>query len=327
MNDKSTGITIAVAIIAAVLLWATTDGFQGPVLDVFEGGVINVSNADGLDFDDSDFNVTESPSGIAQITVAGSLTGAPANLEYLVLTLDPTLTAERRLVGTAGQIILTDAGANADATLSLDSVVSLLAQTIETGEITDDTILEADLDAVDTPIDEECLTFESGAGGDFEWDTCGAGGGAPTNAQYVVMALDATLSDERVLTGTTNQITVTDGGAGGNATLSTPQDINATANVTFAILTINDLRIDDDGSAFDLILDEADTLTADRTLTFNVADGNQSLTIEAASLINQDLTTDASPTFDQLTLDAAASSLIKGWWCWRERYPFHATGH
>ena len=48
-----------------------------------------------------------------------------------------------------------------------------LGTAIVTGEITDDTILEEDLDLVDTPNDEECLTFESDGGGDFEWEVCG----------------------------------------------------------------------------------------------------------------------------------------------------------
>ena len=46
------------------------------------------------------------------------------------------------------------------------------------------------------------------------------GGGGVTDAQYVVLAVDATLTDERVLTGTANEIVLTDGGAGGAATLS-----------------------------------------------------------------------------------------------------------
>lgn len=49
--------------------------------------------------------------------------------------------------------------------------------------------------------------------------TTGGGGGAPVNAQYVVMALDATLTQERVLTAGTD-ITITDGGANGPVTIS-----------------------------------------------------------------------------------------------------------
>jgi hypothetical protein len=45
------------------------------------------------------------------------------------------------------------------------------------------------------------------------------GGGAPTDAEYVVMSADATLSDERVLTAGAD-IDIVDGGAGGNATVS-----------------------------------------------------------------------------------------------------------
>lgn len=48
----------------------------------------------------------------------------------------------------------------------------------------------------------------------------GGGGGAPTDAQYVTLAVDATLTNERVLTGSANEIVITDGGAGGNVTLT-----------------------------------------------------------------------------------------------------------
>ena len=59
------------------------------------------------------------------------------------------------------------------------------------------------------------------------------GGGAPVDAQYVVLALNGTLTTERVLTGTANQITVTDGGAGTTVTLSIPSG---------AILNIDDIQ-------------------------------------------------------------------------------------
>ena len=55
-----------------------------------------------------------------------------------------------------------------------------------------------------------------------DWDgflTGGGGSGAPTDAEYVVMALNGTLTDERVLTAG-SRITITDGGAGGNVTIA-----------------------------------------------------------------------------------------------------------
>ena len=65
-----------------------------------------------------------------------------------------------------------------------------------------------------------------------------AGGAAPVGAQYVVLALDGDLTNERVLTGTANQIVIADGGAGGNVTLSTPQDIHTSASPSFVSVTL-----------------------------------------------------------------------------------------
>jgi len=47
----------------------------------------------------------------------------------------------------------------------------------------------------------------------------GSGGGAPTNASYVTLGTNASLSAERVLTAGT-AISLTDGGANGNATVA-----------------------------------------------------------------------------------------------------------
>lgn len=46
--------------------------------------------------------------------------------------------------------------------------------------------------------------------------------GAPDTASYVTLSTESGLTSERVLTGTANQITVTDGGAGSTVTLSIP---------------------------------------------------------------------------------------------------------
>lgn len=47
----------------------------------------------------------------------------------------------------------------------------------------------------------------------------GGGGGAPTTAQYVTLAVDGTLTNERVLTAGAN-VTLTDGGAGSTVTIA-----------------------------------------------------------------------------------------------------------
>lgn len=69
----------------------------------------------------------------------------------------------------------------------------------------------------------------------------GGGGGAPTTAQYVTLATDATLTNERVLTGTANQVIITDNGAGSTVVLSLPQSIHTGASPTFTGLTLSGL--------------------------------------------------------------------------------------
>lgn len=61
---------------------------------------------------------------------------------------------------------------------------------------------------------------------------------APLSAQYVTLALDSTLTAERVLTGTANQITITDNGANSTVVLSLPQSIATSSTPTFGGLTI-----------------------------------------------------------------------------------------
>lgn len=55
---------------------------------------------------------------------------------------------------------------------------------------------------------------------------------APSSASYVTTQAETGLSNEKVLTGTTNQVAVTAGA--GTVTLSTPQDIHTGATPTFA---------------------------------------------------------------------------------------------
>ena len=67
----------------------------------------------------------------------------------------------------------------------------------------------------------------------------GGGGGAGTGLSYVTITAEGTLTAERVLTGTANQVVVTDDGANVTVTLSTPQNIHTAATPTFSDLTLS----------------------------------------------------------------------------------------
>jgi len=85
-----------------------------------------------------------------------------------------------------------------------------------------------------------CLV--SDGAGTLSWTTCsGGGGGAPTDASYLTLGTNAALSAERVLTGTSNQIILTDNGAGGTIVLSLPQSIATSSSPTFANITSSTL--------------------------------------------------------------------------------------
>jgi hypothetical protein len=69
---------------------------------------------------------------------------------------------------------------------------------------------------------------------DVDLDNLGGGGGAPTNATYVTLSTDATLTQERVLTAGSG-ISIVDGGAGSTVTISAS---GGGASLTAATITV-----------------------------------------------------------------------------------------
>lgn len=74
------------------------------------------------------------------------------------------------------------------------------------------------------------------------------------------------------------------------------------------------LHILDTNASHDLILAPGSNITADRTLTLTTGDANRTLdlganlTVEAASVVNQDLTTDADPSFNTIQINDSNDS-------------------
>jgi hypothetical protein len=108
----------------------------------------------------------------------------------------------------------------------------------------------------------------------------------------------------RTVTGTTNQITVTNGnGVSGNPTLSLPADV-----VIPTIITAPNtgLHVLDTDSSHDLILKPGSNLTADHTLTITTGDNDRTLTLTGDASIT------GTNTGDQTSVSGNAGTVTVG---------------
>ena len=150
----------------------------------------------------------------------------------------------------------------------------------------------------------------------------GTGNGSFVNGQLLIGNTTGNTLTKATLTGTANQVTVTNGA--GSITLSLPQDIATSSSPTFANMTIttggqlllpnNGLHLSDSSeSGKYLHVNCADaTLTVDRSLSINVGNANRGLAIAGDSKLDQDVSSTGSPTFSSLTLGSPLAAANGG---------------
>ena len=132
-------------------------------------------------------------------TISAANIGADTDNTVVVLNSSGLLKTDEIDSRVWGSTLLddTDIGVNIQA---YDANTSTIGQTIETGEITDDEILEVDLDITNSPTDNYILTYDSGSAG-FTWidpDSAGAFDGSGT-ASYLTKFTDADTLTSSVL--------------------------------------------------------------------------------------------------------------------------------
>ena len=151
------------------------------------------------------------------LTGGGGGGGAPTNAEYVVMTLNGTLTNERVLAAGSG-ISLTDGGAGSNATIANTGVTSNVAGTgISVSSATGASTITNT--GVTSLVAGTNITLSPGSGvGDVTVTAATPTGLAPNDASYLTLGLDGDLTNERVLTAGTG-ISFTDTGANGTLTI------------------------------------------------------------------------------------------------------------
>lgn len=158
-----------------------------------------------------------------------------ANASYVVLGVTGSLNNERALTAGTG-ITLTDAGAGSTVTAAINNnVVATISGSRFTGNIVATQGISGSLQQLSNGNSYlvagsgVIITSGSGPTGQVTISATGggSGSGADADVSYVVMAVTASLPNERALAAGTG-ITRTDGGAGGNVTLAINDGIVAT---------------------------------------------------------------------------------------------------
>lgn len=218
--------------------------------------------------------LTDIPAAITALTgdvtatgpgsVAATLATVNANVgSFGSSTSIPTFTVNAKglITAASGNVVIAPAGTLTGTTLNSTVVTSSLTSvgTITSGTWTGTTIAVANGGTSLTTLTANNLIVGAGTSAvtfiapgtsgnvltsnGTVWASATPTTPAPTTAQYVTLATDATLTQERVLTGTANQIVITDNGAGSTVVLSTPQNINTGASPTFSGLTLSSLSV------------------------------------------------------------------------------------
>jgi hypothetical protein len=239
--DGGAGSNITLAVNDSVVATVSGTHFSENITVVgtgsFEFGISGslTTLVDGRSYIAAGSNITVASASNGQVVISSTGGGgAPADAQYLVLAADLTLSDERVFVAGTG-LSLADGGAGGNATLSInDSVVATVSGTTFTGATLHNAGISGSLTRL---VDETSylvagtnITIASASNGQITISSTG-GGGAPIDAQYVVLATDLTLSDERALVAGTG-LSLADGGAGGNATLTINDSIVATVSGT-----------------------------------------------------------------------------------------------
>lgn len=226
---------------------------------------------------------------------------------FVTIGNDAGLTQERALTGTTNEITVTDNGANSTVVLdtpqALDTGADFQVDTIKFGtDRTYDVTFDSSTSATESytctwPVDKGTAdqVVATNGSGVLSWVTNPVGS-APVGSAFVTVGADGTLTAERALTGTSNQITITDNGANSTIVASTPQNLDAGAD-----FLVDTLKFGTDRT-YTVTFDSSTSATESYTATWPVDNG----------AANEFLKTDGAGTLDFAMIDISDSTNLLG---------------
>src|SRR3989344_447056 len=246
--DAGAGSTVTLTILDSVVSTISGSHFTGNITVVgtgsFEGGVSgSLTNlTDGTSYIEAGKNISVLTGSKGQITISVPDGNFDEQAQYLTLATTSSLDNERVLTAGTG-ILLADGGAGGNATLTIhDSIVATISGSRFSNNITVvgtgsfETGISGSLtnltDGRSYLVAGDSITITSASNGQVTINSTAAGGGSgDPNATYVVISTTSSLSAERVLAAGTG-LSLTDAGAGNNATFAILDSVVATVSGT-----------------------------------------------------------------------------------------------
>ena len=235
LTDGGANSTVTLAINNSVVATVSGTTFTGAVTGASNGGFtgsLTVTTA-GTPFITAPAGnaISISTGSNGQIVLSGSggsNQGAPKGAQYLALATDPELTSERVFTPSTG-LFVADGGAGGNYTVGVnDRFFAALTGSVFTGVLSASGGISGSIQQVGPGLSYLVgaggVTITSASNGQI---TISSSLGAPTTAQYLTLATDATLQTERVFTPSIG-LRATDGGANGNYTLQINDGVVAT---------------------------------------------------------------------------------------------------
>src|SRR3990167_4857756 len=248
--DAGAGSTATLAVLDSVVATISGTHFAGSITATgtgsFESGLSGslTTLTDGTSYLIAGTSITISSASNGGITINSTAAGGSGDnqAQYVVLSSTSSLDNERVLTAGTG-ILLADGGAGGNATLTIhDSIVATISGSRFSNNITVvgtgsfETGISGSLtnltDGRSYLVAGDSITITSASNGQVTINSTAAGGGSgDPNATYVVISTTSSLSAERVLAAGTG-LSLTDAGAGNNATFAILDSVVATVSGT-----------------------------------------------------------------------------------------------